>query len=137
MASAWVEARDYMECNFSKSWRNSSLELKFGEHVIPQATQFKYLGSIVQNDREIKRDNSHQIQVGWLKWKRASGVLCDTKVPFKLKEFFYHTAVRSMVLYGMECRVVKNQHENKISAAEMKMLCWMYGKTRQDSGNSA
>jgi len=36
------------------------------------------------------------------------------------------------MLYGMECWVVKNQHENKISVAEMRMLHWMCGKTRRD-----
>jgi hypothetical protein len=28
--------------------------------------------------------------------------------------------------------VVKNQHESKLSAAEMRMLHWMFGKTRHD-----
>ncbi|AET04640.1 hypothetical protein MTR_8g092490 [Medicago truncatula] len=28
---------------------------------------FKYLGFIVQNDREIKEDVNHRIKVGWLK----------------------------------------------------------------------
>jgi len=36
------------------------------------------------------------------------------------------------MLYETECWAVKNQHENKVSATEMKMLCWICGKTRQD-----
>jgi len=32
----------------------------------------------------------------------------------------------------MECWVVKNQHDNKVSAAEMRMLCWIRGKTRRN-----
>jgi hypothetical protein len=27
---------------------------------------------------------------------------------------------------------VKNQHENKLSIVEIRMLCWMCGKTRQN-----
>ena len=27
---------------------------------------------------------------------------------------------------------VKNQHENKLSVAEMRVLCWICGKTRRD-----
>jgi len=38
------------------------------------------------NDEKIKADVNHRIQVGWLKWRRVSSVLCGTKVPFKLKE---------------------------------------------------
>ena len=42
-----------MECNFSKRRSSSTLEVKVEDHIIPQVTWFKYLGSIVQNDREI------------------------------------------------------------------------------------
>jgi len=38
-----------------------------------------------------------------LKWRRASGVLCDKKVPLKLKGKFYRTAVRPALLYGTKC----------------------------------
>jgi len=58
--------------------------MKVGYHII-QVTQFKYLGSIVQNDKEIKAYVNHRIQVGWLKWRRTSNIVCDTKIPFKLK----------------------------------------------------
>jgi len=123
---------DYMECKFSKRRSMSTLEVKVGDHIIPQVTRFKYLGSIVQNDREIEADVSHRIQAGWLKWRRASGVLCDKKVPLKLKGKFYQTTVRPTLLYGTECWAVKSQHENQVSVAEMRMLRWMSGKTRHD-----
>ncbi|KAL5165098.1 hypothetical protein HKD37_18G050289 [Glycine soja] len=42
------------------------------------------------------------------------------------------TAVRPAILYGTECWAVKSQHENKVGVAEMRMLRWMCGKTRQD-----
>jgi len=62
------------------------------------------------------------IQAGWLKWRRASGVLWDTKAPLKLKEFFYHRIIRRAMLYKTQCWTVKNQHENKISKAKIRML---------------
>ena len=67
-----------------------------------------------------------------MKWRKASGVLCDAKIPIKLKGKFYRTAVRPTILYGTECWTVKSQHENKVGVAEMRMLWWMCGKTRQD-----
>jgi len=67
-----------------------------------------------------------------LKWRRASGVLCNKKVPLKLKGKFYRTAVRPAWLSGTECWAVKSQHENQVSVAEMRMLRWMSGKTRHD-----
>jgi len=75
---------------------------------------------------------NHRIQAGWLKWRRASGVLCDKKVPLKLKGKFYRTAVRPAMLYGTECWAIKSQHGSKVRVAEMRMLRWMSGKTRQD-----
>ncbi|KAL5184284.1 Nicotinate phosphoribosyltransferase 1 [Glycine soja] len=80
----------------------------------------------------IEGDVNHRIQAGWMKWRKASGVLCDAKVPIKLKGKFYRTAVRPAILYGTECWAVKSQHENKVGVAEMRMLRWMCDKTRQD-----
>ncbi|KAH1206126.1 Craniofacial development protein 2 [Glycine max] len=66
-----------------------------------------------QDDGEIEGDVNHRIQAGWMKWRKASGVLCDAKVPIKLKGKFYRTAIRPAILYGTECWAVKSQHENK------------------------
>ncbi|KAH1254809.1 Craniofacial development protein 2 [Glycine max] len=117
---------------FAMRRRVSNSEVKIGDHIIPQVTRFKYLGSVIQDDGEIEGDVNHRIQAGWMKWRKASGVLCDAKVPIKLKGKFYRTAVRSAILYGTECWAVKSQHENKVGVAEMRMLRWMCGKTRQD-----
>ena len=48
------------------------------------------------------------------KWRRVSGVLCDKKVPLKLKGKFYGTTVIPALLYGTECWAVKSQHENQV-----------------------
>ena len=34
---------------------------------------------------------------------QASSVLCDRRVPQKLKDKFYRTAIRPAMLYGAEC----------------------------------
>ena len=36
------------------------------------------------------------------------------------------------MLYGTECWATMKQHVDKMSVAEMRMLKWMCGKTRQD-----
>jgi hypothetical protein len=64
---------------------------------------FRYLGSILQKDDDIDEDVRHRISAAWLKWRQASGVLCDKKVPQKLKSKFYRTAIRSAMLDGAEC----------------------------------
>ncbi|XP_070008003.1 uncharacterized protein [Nicotiana sylvestris] len=83
-------------------------------------------------DGEIDGDVTHRIGVGWMKWRLASGVLCDKNVPPKFKGKFYRVVVRPAMLYGAECWPVKNSHIQKIKVAEMRMLRWMCGHTRLD-----
>ena len=35
------------------------------------------------------------------------------------------------MLYGTECCAIKRYHVQKISVAEMRMLCWMCGNVRR------
>ena len=93
---------------------------------------FRYIDIWKIENFQCYADVNHRIQAWWLKWRRASGVLCDKKVPLKLKGKFYRTAVRPAMLFGTEYWAVKSQHESKVSVAEMRMLRWMNGKTRQD-----
>jgi hypothetical protein len=64
---------------------------------------FRYLGSMLQKNRDIDEDASHRIKAGWLKWRQASDVLCDPRVLLKLKDKFYKTVIRSGILYEAEC----------------------------------
>ncbi|WAH45030.1 hypothetical protein NZD89_29235 (plasmid) [Alicyclobacillus fastidiosus] len=87
---------------------------------------------MIQKDGEIHEDVTHRIKTGWLKWRNASRVLCDSKIPLKLKGKFYRTAIRPALLYDSKCWAVKYQHEQKTSVAEMRMLRWMCGHIRKD-----
>ena len=87
---------------------------------------------MIQGNGEIDEDVSHRIGAEWMKWKLASGVLCDKKVSPKLKGKFYRVAVRPAMLYGAECWPVKNSHIQKMKVAEMRMLRWMCGLNRGD-----
>lgn len=58
-------------------------------------------------------------------------ILCDTKVPLKLEDFFHQTSIRPMMLYKTKYQTLK-QHTNKVSVVKMKILCWMYDKTAKD-----
>jgi hypothetical protein len=55
---------------------------------------------ILQLDGDIDEDVSHRIKAGWLKWRQASDILCDSKMSLKLKSKFYKTAIRPIILYG-------------------------------------
>jgi hypothetical protein len=71
--------------------------------VVPKKDTFRYLGSMLQKDGNIDEDVCHRIKPRRLKWCQASGVMCDPRVPLKLKGKFYRTAIRPAMLYGAEC----------------------------------
>ena len=77
---------------------------------------------VVKRNGKINEDISKRIGAGWIKWRLASGVLCDKKVPLKLKDKFYRVAVRLVMLHGTECWPVKNSHIQKLKVAEMRIL---------------
>ena len=122
---------EYMRCEFS-GVRSDDGDVTLAGQVVPRKDTFRYLGSMLQSDGEIDEDVSHRIRAGWVKWRQASGILCDRKVPQKLKGKFYRTAIRPAMLYGAECWATKRQHVRKISVAEMRMLRWSCGHTRRD-----
>ncbi|KAL6577117.1 hypothetical protein OROMI_011393 [Orobanche minor] len=106
--------------------------ITFDGKVVHGSTFFRYLGSIIQKDGELDGDVAHRIKAGWLKWKSATGVLCDPDMPHRLKGKFYRTAIRPALLYGTECWAVKQCHVQKMNVAEMRMLRWMCGHTKKD-----
>jgi hypothetical protein len=71
-------------------------------------------------------------KAGWMKLRRASRVLCDKRVSWKLKGKFYRTTIRPAMLYGAECWPTKRRHTKQLSVAEMRMLRWICGHTRLD-----
>ena len=74
-------------------------EVTLGGEAIPKVDKFTYLGSIIEKRGDIDDDINHLIRVGWQKWRNAFGVLCDKKIPIRLKERVYRMVVRSALLY--------------------------------------
>jgi len=103
-----------------------------GGVVIPRVDKFKYLGSIIEERGDIHADINQPIRVAWQKWKNALGVLCDKKIPLRLKEKVYHMVVRPALLYRAECWPVKKTQTQRLMVVEMKMIWWMCSYTRLD-----
>ncbi|GJW58861.1 hypothetical protein Tco_0105592, partial [Tanacetum coccineum] len=80
----------------------------------------------------IDEDVAHRIGVGWMKWRAASGVMCDRRIPLKLKGKFYRVTIRPAMLYGSECWLITKAQANRVEVAELRMLRWTCGKTMVD-----
>ena len=106
--------------------------IRLDGEAIRKVDKFKYLGSIISDSGSMEDEVKHRIQAGWNNWRAASGVLCDKRVPLKLKGKFHKIVVRSAMLYGTETASMRKTEEKKMDVAEMRMLRWMSGVTRED-----
>ena len=100
---------EYIRCDFGTITREKE-DISLEGEVVYRKDTFRYLGSMLQRDGDIDEDVSHRIKAGWMKWRQASGVLCDKRVPQKLKGKFYRTTIRPAMLYGAECWPKKRRH---------------------------
>ena len=54
----------------------------------------------MQDSGEVEREVTCKMQAGCLKWRDASGLLCD-KSPIKTEGKYYSTVVRPIMLYSV------------------------------------
>ena len=63
----------------------------------------------------------------WSKWRELSGVICDKKVPTKLKILIYQTVIRPTLLYGCETWPMSVKDEKCMATTEMRTVRWAMG----------
>jgi len=51
---------------------------------LSEVESFNYLGFILQKNGGFVENVKHRIIGGWIKWREASGVLCDNRIPMRL-----------------------------------------------------
>ena len=72
------------------------------------------------------------LQAGWNGWRRVTRVLCDGRLPARLKGKVYKTVVRPCMLCRLEAVGLTKRQNEELEAAEMKMLRFSKGVTRID-----
>ena len=111
---------------------NSSGTVKMQGEEVAKVGDFKYLGSTVQSNGECGREVKKRVQAGWNGWRRMSGVICDRRVPARVKGKVYKVAVRPAMLYGLETVALTKRQEAEMEVAELKMLRFSLGVTSMD-----
>ncbi|KAL6724016.1 hypothetical protein Aduo_018954 [Ancylostoma duodenale] len=83
---------------------------------------FKYLGSTLSADGNLAHEVVSRINAAWLKRRSLTGVLCDKKIPDRLKSKVYRAVVRPVAVYGAECWPATKEVERRLGVMEMKIL---------------
>lgn len=91
----------YMEYEFSGGKSACIHRVTLQNQESPRSKHFKFQGSIVNKDGEIKEDVAHCVQVVWVKLLHHSGVLYDLMIPTKLKGKCNYTSIRLAMLFGI------------------------------------
>ena len=121
-----------MRCEFEAVQREREVDLEIDFHKLREVESFKYLGSVVQNTGDLDEELTGRIQSGWNSWRKCSGVLCDRRMPMKLKSKIQRQVVRPAMLYSSETWATKRKDEDRLDVTEMRMLRWQCGLTRKD-----
>ena len=111
---------------------NDDETLKIEDAKVPRVKEFKYLGSMVQESGGCEREIKKRVQAGWNGWRRVSGVICDRRLPARVKGKVYSSVVRPAMVYGLETVAVTKKQVEEVEVAEMKMLRFAMGVTRKD-----
>ncbi|VDP18818.1 unnamed protein product [Heligmosomoides polygyrus] len=99
---------------------------------LPRTSLFKYPISAVASDGKLMIEVNSLVSAAWSKWPSLNGVLCDRKIPERLKSKIYRTVFGPVAMYGAECWPVTKEVETRLSVMETKMLRWTAGVTLMD-----
>lgn len=89
---------------------------------LPKVDTFRYLGSRLQSNGYVNEDVQARIRATWMRFRDVTGVLCDKKMPIRLKSKIYRTMVRPVALYGTECWPAPRSAEHSLHVMEMRIL---------------
>ena len=76
---------EYLVCNFGLESRDKDNSMEIEGVKVQECEAFRYLGSIIQKNVVIGEDVDHMIKNSWRKWRMMLGVLCDRRMPVRLK----------------------------------------------------
>ena len=97
-----------------------------------QIIQVAYLGSTTETTGGCGADVDNRLRSAWNSWRELSGVICDTKVPVKLKNKLYKTVIRRTLIVSVGRYKQQSSKAKRMHTTEMKILNWIHGKTRKD-----
>jgi len=96
-------------------------------HKFKKVSQFKYLGSIIIPDNELKTEVSLRIQLANKGYYGLERILKSRTLSQNLKIRMYMTLLGPFVLYGSETWAFMKAEEQRLGVFEKKVLRKIYG----------
>jgi hypothetical protein len=113
------------------SWRNRNLVqeelIEMEEYKFRRVDQFKYLGSIITQDNDIKTEISMRLQSANKCFFGLSKIFRSRAISKNLKVRMYLTLLMPIVLYGAETWPLRKTEEQRMAVFERKILRKIYG----------
>ena len=105
---------------------NDDETVKMEDTKVPRVKEFTYLGSTVQESGGCERKVKKRVQAGWNGWRRVSGVICDRRLPARVKGKVYSSLVRPAMVYKLETVAITKKQVEEMEVAKMKILSLLW-----------
>jgi hypothetical protein len=103
-------------------WPTHDKGVSLKGQVMPRNDTFRYLGPMLQRDGNIDEDVSHRIKAGWMKCCQVSSILCDKRVPQKIKGKLYKMTIDMLCCMVHNVGLQKDNKNSRFGCFQPKML---------------
>ena len=109
---------EFMVC--SNDFENSNI--KMDDNALKQVSKFKYLGSIITEDRKNQEYIIQRIKEAKVMFNNKKQLLCSNNLSLEIKKKLIKSCIWSVALYGSETWTLGKNEERVINAFETR--CW-------------
>ena len=110
---------------------NDKETVKMKDTKVLRVKEFNYLRSTVQESGSCEREVKKRVQARWNGWRKVSGLICNRRLPARVKGKVYSLVVRPAMVYGYESVAVTKKQVEEMEVVEIIMLRFAMGVTRK------
>ena len=103
---------------------NDEETMKMEDKKVLRVKEFKYLGLTVQENGSCERKVKRRVQAGWNGWRKVSRVICDSRLPARVKGNIYSSVVKPAMVYGLDSGNYKTSRRDGSCRDENVEVCY-------------
>ena len=105
-----------------KSDRIRRINIQIGNQLLEQVEQFKYLGSLINQDGRCVMEIRSRIAQAKAAFTKKKNLLCSNSMSIRVRKRFIKVYVWSVALYGCETWIINKAEQRSLESFEM--WCW-------------